>query len=343
MDCLEGVVLEMSKHGHLRRRLGIKAWCLLGLMMLALHFLPWLFPGALHTMIMIFLMALMGQGWNVLSGYTGQFSFGHSLFFGIGAYTSSLIFVKLGISPWIGMGASVALSVVMGLFIGYLSFRYGLSGPFFALIMLAFAEIFHMIAMGWDWIGGAEGILIPLKGNAPGIMQFSEKDPFYFLLLWLTAGSLWLVWKLEGTRMGLYLQAIREDNEAAESLGVDSLNYKLKAMAISAGMTAIGGTFYAQYLLYIDPDTTFGVVNSVEIMLRPIIGGPGTVLGPLLGSVVLTPLSEITRTAFQSYSGAYLMFYGAILVAVIIFLPDGLMGILKKLSGLARYGRRSRP
>ncbi len=333
-------MVERLKHGHLRRRLGLKTWGLIGLVMAALHVLPWLFPGVLHTMIMIFLLALMGQGWNVLSGYAGQFSFGHSLFFGIGAYTSSLIFVKLGVSPWIGMAVSVAISAAVGLFIGYLSFRYGLSGPFFALIMLAFAEIFHMIAMGWDWIGGAEGILIPLEGNAPGLMQFTEKEPFYFLLLWLTAASLLFVWKMEGTRMGLYLQAIREDNEAAEALGVDSLRYKLTAMAISAGMTAVGGTFYAQYLLYIDPDTTFGVVNSVEIMLRPIIGGPGTVLGPLLGSVVLTPLSEVTRTAFQAYSGAYLMFYGAILVAVIIFLPDGLMGILKKLADLGRTGRR---
>ena len=332
-------MVERLKNGHLPRRLNNQTWIFLGLILAALHGLPWLFPDTTHTMIMIFLMALMGQGWNVLSGYAGQFSFGHSLFFGLGAYASSLLFVKMGISPWIGMGASVAVAVVLGLFIGFLSFRYGLSGPFFALIMLAFAEIFHMIAMGWNWCGGAEGILIPLEGNSPAIMQFSEKEPFYFILLWLTAASLFLVWKMEGTRMGLYLQALREDNEAAESLGVDSLRYKLTAMAISAGLTAIGGTFYAQYLLYIDPDTTFGVVNSVEIMLRPIIGGPGTVLGPLLGSVVLTPLSEITRTAFQAYSGAYLMFYGAILVAVIIFLPDGLMGVIKKLAALGRSRR----
>lgn len=332
-------MVDRLKIGHLPRRLNARAWIVVGLILLALHGLPWMFPDTLHTMIMIFMMAIMGQGWNVLSGYAGQFSFGHSLFFGLGAYSSSLLFVKMGISPWIGVGVSVAVAIVIGLFIGYLSFRYGLSGPFFALIMLAFAEIFHMIAMGWDWTGGAEGILIPLEGNMPSIMQFTEKEPFYFILLWLTAASIFFVWKMEGTRMGLYFQAIREDNEAAEALGADSLRYKLIAMAISAGMTAIGGTFYAQYLLYIDPDTTFGVINSVEIMLRPIIGGPGTVLGPLLGSLVLTPLAEVTRTAFQAYTGVYLMFYGAILVAVIIFLPDGLMGILKKLTTLSRGGR----
>lgn len=332
-------MVDRLKNSHLSRQLNVQAWIVLGLILLFLHGLPWMFPNILHTMIMIFLLAIMGQGWNVLSGYAGQFSFGHSLFFGLGAYSSSLLFVKMGISPWIGLGVSVIVAIVVGLFIGYLSFRYGLSGPFFALIMLAFAEIFHMIVMAWDWTGGAEGVLIPLEGNMPSIMQFSEKEPFYYMLLWLTVASIFFVWKMEGTRMGHYFLAIREDNEAAEVLGVDSLRYKLIAMAISAGMTAIGGTFYAQYLLYIDPDITFGVINSVEIMLRPIIGGPGTVLGPLLGSIVLTPLAEVTRTAFQAYSGVYLMFYGFILVVVIIFLPDGLMGILKKLTTLSR-GRR---
>jgi branched-chain amino acid transport system permease protein len=338
---LEAGVVDQHKTAHLPRRLSLKAWLAVAVLMVALHALPWLFPSISHTMIMIFIMALMGQGWNILSGYAGQFSFGHSLFFGLGAYTSSLLFVKLGVSPWIGIGGAIVVSAAVGLFIGFLSFRYGLSGPFFALIMLAFAEIFHMIAMGWDWSGGAEGILLPLKGNAPAIMQFMEKEPFYYILLWLVAASVFFVWKMEGTRMGLYFQAIREDNDAAETLGVPSMRYKLLAMAFSAGLTAVGGVFYAQYLLYIDPDTTFGVINSVEIMLRPIIGGPGSVLGPLLGSVVLTPLAEVTRTAFQAYSGAYLMFYGAILVAVIIFLPDGLMGLFKKGSAVfkAKKGR----
>jgi len=325
---------------YLGRSLRGGAWLAILALMAALHVLPWLWPSIVHTMIMIFLFAIMGQGWNVLSGYAGQFSFGHSLFFGMGAYTSSLLYVKAGLTPWIGLPAAMALSVGVGLFIGFLSFRYELKGPFFALIMLAFAEIFYVIAMGWEWVGGALGVLIPLEGDSWHLMQFTSKNPFYFLLLWLTAGSVFLVWKLEGTRMGLYFQAAREDQDAAEALGVNSFRYRQIAMAISAGMTAVGGTIYAQYLLYIDPDTTFGVLNSVEIMLRPIIGGPGTVLGPLLGSVVLTPLSEVTRIAFQAYSGAYLMFYGAILVAVIMFLPDGLMGLVRNIT--ARFlGRRS--
>lgn len=333
---------QSNRAGHLGRHLSFKAWGCIVVCLLALHALPWYAPDLVHTMIMIFLMAIMGQGWNVLSGYAGQFSFGHSLFFGIGAYTSTLLFVKIGVSPWFGMLVSILVAILIGLFIGYLSFRFGLDGPFFALIMLAFAEIFHMLVMGWDWAGGAEGLLIPLQGNCAAIMQFTNKNPFYFILIWLTLASLFIVWKMEGTRMGLYLQAIREDNDAAEALGVNSLRYKLYAMAISAGMTAVGGTIYAQYLLYIDPDTTFGIINSVEILLRPIIGGPGTVLGPLLGSLVLTPLAEITRTTFQAYSGVYLMIYGALLVVVIMFLPDGLMGVVKKVMTRIK-GKGARP
>ncbi len=330
--------LNEARRSHLGPRLSGRSWLVILVLLAALHFAPLAFPAFMHSLIMIFLFTLMGQGWNILGGYAGQFSFGHSLFFGLGAYTSSLLFVKLGLSPWLGMLLAAAVSILVGLFVGYLSFRYGLKGPFFALIMLAFAEICHVVAMSWEGVGGALGVLIPLKGDAPAIMQFTSKEPFYYLLLWMAVGSLWLTWRLEGTRMGLYFQALREDHDAAESLGVDSLKYQLAAMTFSAGLTAIGGTIYAQYLLYIDPDSTFGVINSVEIMLRPIIGGPGTVLGPLLGSVVLTPLSEITRLAFQAYSGAYLMFYGAILVVVVLFLPDGLIGLLKRLTRRSARG-----
>lgn len=315
----------------LRKGLSLNAWITAGALVLALHILPWVVPSILHIMIMIFLFALMGQGWNVLGGYAGQFSFGHSLFFGLGAYVSSLFYVHVGLSPWIGILFSCAAGIILGWFIGFLSFRYGLKGPFFALIMLAFAEIFHMIAMGWKAVGGALGILIPLKGNAPFLMQFLNKEPFYFLTLWMMIGSLFFVYKLSGTRTGLYFLATREDHDAAEAIGVNTFRSQMMAMAFSAGMTAMGGTIYAQYLLYIDPDSTFGVVNSVEIMLRPIIGGPGTILGPLLGSVLLTPLSEITRLAFQAYSGVHLMIYGIILVIVIMFLPDGIIGLGKKL------------
>jgi len=323
---------------YLKRGLSRQTWIITGIILVLLHLLPWAIPQIVHIVIMIYLFATMGQAWNVLGGYTGQFSFGHSLFFGLGAYVSTLLYLKLGITPWIGILISSLSGIALGLFIGALSFRYGLKGPFFALIMLAFAEIFHMITMGWNAVGGSPGLLIPLKGNAPHLMQFTSKQPFYYMALWMMVGSLYLVWRLEKTRTGLYFLSVREDHDAAEALGVDTFKVQMIAMAISAGLTAMIGTTYAQYLLFIDPDSTFGILNSVEIMVRPIIGGPGTVLGPLLGSVVLTPLAEITRLAFQSYSGVYLMWYGMILVIVIMFLPHGLMGMIRQIIDKYRKG-----
>jgi len=323
---------------YLKRGLSRQTWIIIGIVLVLLHLLPRAIPQIVHIVIMIYLFATMGQAWNVLGGYTGQFSFGHSLFFGLGAYVSTLLYLKLGITPWIGILISCLSGIALGLFIGALSFRYGLKGPFFALIMLAFAEIFHMITMGWNAVGGSPGLLIPLKGNAPHLMQFTSKQPFYYMALWMMVGSLYLVWRLEKTRTGLYFLSVREDHDAAEALGVDTFKVQMIAMAISAGLTAMIGTIYAQYLLFIDPDSTFGILNSVEIMVRPIIGGPGTVLGPLLGSVVLTPLAEITRLAFQSYSGVYLMWYGMILVIVIMFLPHGLMGMIRQIIDKYRKG-----
>ena len=331
--------MRKTKHagGHLTRRLGPTKWLLIALVIAGLHILPWAVPShILHMMIMIFIFTIMGQGWNVLGGYVGQFSFGHALFFGIGAYTSTLLFLHLGLSPWIGIIVGSIAAILVGLFVGFLSFRYGLTGPFFALIMLAFAEIFHIVSTSWKAVGGSLGLLIPLQGTAPLMMQFSDKKPFYFISLWFMIGALYLVWRFEKTRTGLYFLAVREDKDAAEALGVNTFKSQMVAMAISAGLTAIGGTIYAQYLLYIDPDITFGVINSVEIMIRPIIGGPGTVLGPLLGSVVLTPLAEFTREIFQSYSGVYLMIYGLVLVFVIMFLPDGIIGFASKMYGKIR-------
>ena len=331
--------MDQTRHtsGHLAKGLGAKKSLVIILVLIALHVLPWAIPSHItHTMIMIFIFTIMGQGWNVLGGYVGQFSFGHALFFGLGAYTSTLLFLHLGLSPWIGIIFACSVSISVGLFVGFLSFRYGLSGPFFALIMLAFAEIFHLVSTTWKAVGGSLGLLIPLEGNAPALMQFSGKIPFYYISMWLMVGALYLVFRFEKTRTGLYFLAVREDKDAAEALGVNTFKSQMTAMAISAGLTAIGGTIYAQYLLYIDPDITFGVINSVEIMIRPIIGGPGTVLGPLLGSIVLTPLSEFTREVFQSYSGVYLMIYGVVLVIVIMFLPDGLIGFAKN---MLRKGR----
>lgn len=284
----------------------------------------------LHLLIIIFFYAFLGQAWNLLGGYGGQFSFGHAAFFGIGAYTSTLLYVHLGISPWVGMMLGGLAGATFGLFCGFLSFRYGLKGPFFALVMLAFAEMLRLISENWDAVGAAIGILIPPKDDTLLDLQFVSKIPYYYIILIMMLLSIGVGWTLHHSKLGYYLQAIREDEDAAEALGVDIFRYKMMAMGISAFMTAMGGTFYAQYLLYIDPEITFGVAISIEILLRPIVGGAGTIFGPLLGSLALTPLSEFSKMLFRSYAGVHLIIYGAILVVVIIFLPQGIAGYTKR-------------
>jgi len=286
-----------------------------------------------HLMVLVLFFAFLGVAWNVLGGYAGQFSFGHAAFFGIGAYTSTLLLVRLGVSPWAGFLAGAALAAAFGCFAGYLSFRYGLRGPYFALVTLAFAEMLRLVALNWMAIGGPMGILIPLPrvGEAFWRLQFPDKLPYYYLMLALLGAALGLNRLVERARLGHVLAAIRENEEAAEASGVDTLRAKLQAMALSASLTALGGTFYAQYFSFIDPTLAFGPAVSVEILLRPIVGGPGTLLGPVLGSLVLTPLSELTRSFIRGRPGVDVMVYGAVLVVVVTFLPGGLVGAWRRI------------
>ena len=293
---------------------------------------PFVSPYLVHILVLVLFFAFLGVAWNLLGGYAGQFSFGHAAFFGIGAYTSTLLLVRLGVSPWLGILAGGALAAAFGCFAGYLAFRYGLRGPYFALVTLAFAEMLRLVALNWTVVGGPMGILIPLPraGDALSRLQFADKLPYYYLMLVLLGLALWLNRTIERARLGHVLAAIRENEDAAEASGVDTLAAKLWAMAISAFLTALGGTFYAQYFSFIDPTIAFGPAVSVEILLRPIVGGPGTLMGPVLGSLVLTPLSELTRSLIRGRPGVDVMVYGAVLVAVITFLPGGLAGAWRR-------------
>ncbi len=296
---------------------------------LAIVLPPFASPYVVHILVLILFYAFLGTAWNVLGGYAGQFSFGHAAFFGIGAYTSTLLLVRAGVSPWVGLWAGGALAAAFGCFAGSLAFRYGLRGPYFALVTLAFAEMLRLVAVNWMDVGGPMGILIPLPkgGDSLWRFQFREKLPYYYVMLGLVALALWLTRRIEAARLGHTLAAIRENEDAAEASGVNTLAAKLWAMGISAFLTAVGGTFYAQYFSFIDPTLAFGVSVSVEILLRPIVGGPGTLMGPLLGSLALTPLSELTRWAIRGRPGVDVMIYGAILVVVVSFLPRGLIGL----------------
>jgi len=302
----------------------------LGLAGAALVALPPLLPKyALEVLISILFFGYLGACWNILGGYGGQFSFGHAAFFGLGAYTSTLLFLHWGVSPWIGMLAGGLLAAGFGLFAGYLSFRYGLRGPYFSLVTLAFAEMLRVVAVNWKAVGSSLGLVVPNRGSAPALFLFAEKLPYYYVILTMAVGALVITRAMERSRMGYALAAIRENEDAAEAAGVDALSTKLSAMALSSFLTALGGTFYAQYFSYIDPSLTFGPAISIGGLLPAIVGGAGTVTGPLLGSFVLTPISELTRAALRGRAGADIMLYGLVLILVISFLPNGLVGWIR--------------
>lgn len=285
----------------------------------------------LHLMILILLYAYLGQSWNILGGFAGQLSLGHAIFMGLGAYTSTILFIHLGLTPWLGMLAGAALAALCGGVIGYMSFHFGLKGHFFALATIAFGEIFRLFALSIQAIGGAQGLLVPLKGNAPFLFQFIEKEPYYYIALMMMLLCTGVVHLLQRSRYGYYFIAIRENEEAAKALGINTLKYKILATAISAFLTAMGGSFYAQYVLYIDPPGSFGVLVSVDIALRTIIGGTGTIFGPILGSFVLSPMSELVQSLVGvGRSGVYMMVYGAILMIVCLVMPNGIFPYMKR-------------
>lgn len=284
----------------------------------------------LHVLIIMFLYAYLGSCWSILSGYTGQFSLGHSAFFGIGAYTSTILFITWGISSWIGMFCGAFLGMLAGLLVGYVSFRYSVKGIYFALVTVAFSIVLKQVALYWKAIGGAQGLLVPLSGPSFVLFQFDDKRYYYYIILFLFLIIISIIHLSGKFRTGSYFRAIREDEEAAESVGVNSTRYKLIAVAISSFMTAIGGTFYAQYLSYIEPETVFGLSRSVDIILRPIVGGMETLFGPLLGSVIMVFFSEITRTFLGNvHQGLDVMAYSVILIVVVLFLPHGIMAFLQ--------------
>src|SRR5262245_35929036 len=230
----------------------------------------------LEILISVMLFAYLGSAWNILGGYAGQFSFGHAAFFGIGAYTSTLLFLRAGVSPWLGMLAGGCLAAAFGLGAGYLSFRYGLRGPYFSLVTLAFAEMLRVVAVNTKAVGSSLGLVIPSREAAPLHFIFTGKLAYYYVILVMTVGAVGITGRVAASKLGYALQAIRENEEAAEAAGVDARAMKLRAMALSSFMTALGGTFYAQYFAYIDPTITFGPSVSIQGLLQAIVGGAGT-------------------------------------------------------------------
>ncbi len=264
------------------------------LMITVLAFLPLIIPKdyILSIFINIFLFAYLSQCWNILGGYTGYLSLGHTVFFGIGAYSSSLLFANFALSPWIGMLVGAILASLMGLFVGALSFRYQLRGIYFAMITLAFGVIYRVIFTNSMVLGGAQGVLVPLGRPSLALYQFEGKGGFYYVGLIMLFVVLAVTIFVEKSRFGFNLLALKNNENAAEALGIDTKRYKLWATVLSTFLTALAGTYYAQYLTYISPETVFNINLSIEIVLVAIIGGMGTIFGPTLGAFLLMPFSE---------------------------------------------------
>ena len=281
----------------------------------------------LNFLVMALLIALAGQGWNLLGGYGGQYSFGHAAFFGTGAYVTAILQVRYGVNAWLGLVIGVAAGALVGAAIGALSFRSGLKGSYFSLVTLAFAEVLRITASVAPITGAGVGTLIKLDLR-PEAFQFQSRAPFYWIALGLVGASLIVVRAIERSRFGAYLVAIRENENAAKALGVDAFMVKLGAMTISAAITAAAGCFYAQYFLFLDAAIAYGPWISIDALLAPIVGGAGTLFGPLIGALVIKTLGESTKLVTGGAPGLDLVIYGVVLVAVVGLAPRGIAGLL---------------
>ena len=289
--------------------------------------MPFLLPSnyALNVGTMILFAAFLGQSWNIAGGFAGQTSFGHVVFFGTGAYASTILQMTWGWNPWLGWVAAALAGGAVGLAIGAVAFRAGLRGSYFALITLAFAEVFRILANSAGFTRGGLGLLITADPRAANL-QFKDPRWFYWIALALVVVSLAIAWWLKRSRFGARLAAIRENEDAARALGIDIFREKTLCLGISGAMAGAGGTFYAQKYLYIDPSIAYGVEKSVEMLLVSMIGGAGTVFGPLVGAAVLGGVGELTR-AYATGQGLSLVVYGAILIVIVAWLPNGLIGL----------------
>lgn len=314
-------------------------------------------PYALHMMILLFLSTLMGSSWNIIGGYTGQYSVGHAAYFGTGAYTTMILLTTREMPPWQSVWFGMAAAVVVALIIGSICFR--LRGPYFVLASIAVAEIIRVTALNLtNLTKGAEGILVteipPFKLGETVITDFSSKVPYYYIALVLALLIILVTWLVQNSKLGYYFQAIREDQDAAHSLGINLTIWKNSALVISAIFTSLAGSFYAIFVKFVDPSTVLPLDLSVQIVLISIIGGIGTIYGPVVGSLVLVPLSEALRSNViaqglinsglvseesgfgvflkEHLAHAHVLIYGILVVVVILFMPDGVLGYFKKMA-----------
>jgi branched-chain amino acid transport system permease protein len=296
---------------------------------------------ALSVGTLILYFAYTTQAWNVMMGFAGQLSLGHALYVGIGAYAAGALFSELGIGPWAGLPVAIAAAALAGLAIGVLAFRFGVSGVYFALLTIAFAELTRLGFDHLSWTGGPGGMFLPVaQRDTIDLIHFRGPPVFYYYaMLALVVGGLALCSVLLGSRAGYYWRAVRENEEAAQALGIHVFRWKLLAMAISAGMTAVSGVFYAFYYNNLFPEQIFNTGRSIEIILGSIIGGVGTRVGPIVGAAVLIVLSEGVGEALDALGwaipGSKQVIYGVLLLGVVVFLPQGIWPPLARRLGVA--------
>jgi branched-chain amino acid transport system permease protein len=288
-------------------------------------------PFALDIFIRVLLFAFIGVAWNLMGGYAKQLSLGHAAYFGLGAYTSTILLIRFGISPWIGIVVGGIVAMLASLPIGALCFR--LRGPYFAIATIATAQVLMLLFLKFrDFAWGAEGTTLPNLGDAPLMMQFESRAAYYYLALGLLVLGLAITHRIERSWMGFYLVAVGEDEDAAEAIGVDTTKIKRQIYLISAFLTALAGTFYVEYIYFIDPNTAFSFNVSVEAALVSIVGGIGTLWGPVLGTVLLEATSALLQSWLGSgHGGVQLTVYSLILIVVILWRPNGLIGLFTDL------------
>jgi len=292
-----------------------------------------------NVLVLTLLYAAVSQSWNILGGYCGQISLGHALYFGIGAYATSVLFVNYGIVPWGGMLVGGILSAAIALLLGYVCFR--LKGHYFSIATIVIAEIGLLLIHNWDFVGGALGIQWPFGSDSWATLQFArDKVPYIHLALALLAITWFVTFLIEGSRWGYWWRAVKDNPEAAESLGVDIFNSKMAAAGVSAFFTAIGGAFYASFLAYIDPESVMSFRFSLLFALPAVLGGIGTLWGPVVGAAILIPLTEITRSYLGgSGSGLDLIIYGGLIMLVALAKPEGILSLFQ--GGKHKTGARS--
>ncbi len=317
----------------------------LGLLLVALLAAPLVVGDyLLSVLILCLFMAYVGQAWNVMMGFAGQLSLGHSLYVGLGAYASAALFVHAGLGPWAGAPLAVVAATVAGGAVGWLGFRFGVRGVYFALLTIAFAEFTRILFDHIGWLGGSGGFFLPVSSRQGIDLANLRGGPllFYYVILALVAAAAALSHGLLRTRLGYYWQAIREDQDAAAACGVDVFRCKMLATLLSAAMTSLAGVFFAFYFNNLFPSEIFSKARSIELILAPIIGGLGTVFGPIVGAFLLTPLGELTSWAIGiagiQASGLKQVVYGLVLIGILVVRPAGVWPWLARRLGLDPVG-----